>query len=218
MIKFLNRFFESTILFGFHEWNNIFVLSPLTRQIFRVETLFRLMNQFKRIFPILAVYVLFGSKAAFSQCEIQSKIATDGSLYYFVDEVNFYASKSKQLSGGVVTDKEYYYIHMLPNPFPPRPQGNKLKDSLEVTLANNKTYKLGFYYSAYENNDSTFELLYLINKADFNDFLEYDVLRIVINMGGEEGRRTYNLKLHRHALAEELKCLLEDGKKKEKKD
>jgi hypothetical protein len=52
--------------------------------------------------------------------------------------VNFYQTKAKSLKGGITTDKENYYLELQPVPFPEKPAGNKLKDNLEVTLADGK--------------------------------------------------------------------------------
>jgi hypothetical protein len=88
-----------------------------------------------------------------------------------------------------------------------------MKDSLNVKLANGKEYKLGFYYSDFEEKDSSFNIMYLIDKTLMSDFINNDVEQMKINMMGEEGTRIYNFKLHKNALKLELNCFLNEKEK-----
>lgn len=145
-----------------------------------------------------------------AQCDVKSKLGMDGTLYSFFEPVRFYWTKSANLSGGIVTDKEYYFLSLYPKPFPAKASGKKSKENLEVKLSNNKSYTLEYYYSNYQN-DSIFEIMYLIDKKILNDFVEFEVQQVKMNMGGSEGIRTYNLKLHNGALKEQLNCFLKKG-------
>ena len=83
-----------------------------------------------------AIGFLFVSIFAYAQCEIQHRIYPDGSMLYYIEPVNFYWTESKDLKGGVVTDKENYYLALQPSPFPEKSLGNKLKRKKISTGAN----------------------------------------------------------------------------------
>lgn len=175
-----------------------------------------------KIISVYGIVFLFIQLNVFSQCEIKSKIGTDGTLYYFMGPDNFYYTSKKQLSGGIITDKEYYYVSLFPKPIPSKKDAKKMKDSLIVRLSNDKEYKLGFYYSDFEEKDTLFNIMYLIDKELVNYFLTNEVDQMTINMMGEEGARTYNFKLHKGALKRELSCFIneqedENSKKNESK-
>lgn len=155
---------------------------------------------------MVTTVLLFVVNNVFSQCEIKSKMNNDGNLYYYMDPVVFYNTNAKKLSGSIFTDKEYYYINFLPFPIPSKEVGKKLKEDIEIKLSDGKKYKLEFYYSDYENNDSTFIMMYLIDKKDLEAFMKFEVESVKFNMGKEEGERIYNFKLHKKALREELNC------------
>jgi len=167
---------------------------------------------------ILFIALIITSFSAQGQCDFKSKIASDGNLYYYIRPENFYWTKTKSLSGGIVTDKEYYYLLMLPKPFPVKNEGRKLKEDLQVRLANDSLYNLEFYYVDYDRNDTVMEMMYLIDKKDLNDFVRLEITQVMINMGGEEQVRTYNLKLHKNALQDQLNCFLEEKKSTKKKE
>ena len=147
-----------------------------------------------------------------SQCDIKNRIGIDGTMYYYLDPVKFYQTDSKQLFGGVVTDKESYFLTLIPTPFPDKKLAEKLKDSLLVKLSNNKQYKLEHFYSRYNKEDSTFRMMFLIDKNSLTDFRNHDVEEVAINMGQEEGLRVYTFRLHKSAIRENLACFI---KKKE---
>jgi len=157
------------------------------------------------------------SIAAFSQCEILHRLYPDGSMLYYIDPVNFYWTSSKDLKGGVVTDKENYYIALQPTPFPDKPLGHKLKDDLEIKLSNDSAYRLKHFDTRYIERDTVMQLLYLIDKKALEDFYRFEALSVKINMGGTEGIRTYVFKLHKSAIREQLNCFLKENDKKKKK-
>jgi hypothetical protein len=157
------------------------------------------------------------SLISFSQCEIQNRVIPDGSMMYYIEPVNFYWTKAKSLSGGIVTDKESYFLELFPIPFPEKPKGNELKDNLELKLSDGKSYALEHYDNRYIRKDTVFKLVYLIGKKDLDLLLNFEVTEARINMKGEEGIRTYVFKLHKSALKEQLGCFLkeeEEGKEK----
>ena len=153
---------------------------------------------------------------SFSQCEILNRVSPDGSMTYYIEPVNFYWTKAKALSGGIVTDKESYFLELFPTPFPEKPAGNDLKDDLELKLSDGKTYTLEFFDTRYIRKDTVMKLVYLIGKKDLDPLLNFEVIEAKINMKGDEGFRTYAFKLHKSALKEQLDCFLkedEEGKK-----
>src|SRR5580765_2890539 len=141
-----------------------------------------------------------------AQCNIQSKLYADGTMYYFIEPFVFYQTNEQKLQGGVVTDKENYFIMLYPYPFPPRPDGLELKTNASITLSNQKTYTLSYYDSQYSPQDSVLKILFMIDKKNINDLSQFDVDHIVMNMG-KEGERTYSFRLHKDAIHEQLKCL-----------
>jgi len=154
---------------------------------------------------------------SFSQCEILNRVSPDGSMTYYIEPVNFYWTKAKALSGGIVTDKESYFLELHPLPFPDKSEGKKLKSDVTLKLSDGKTYWLKHYDTRYSENDSVMEMLYLIDKADMEMLLNNEVLEAKIDMMGDEGIRTYVFKLHKSALKEQLNCFLKEEEEKEKK-
>lgn len=160
----------------------------------------------------IVLYLLFllpfSGLQAQQSCDIKNKVNPDGTLFYFIEPVRFYWTQTKQLNGGVITDEENYFLLMEPRPFPPKPEGNKLKKDIAVRLSNGQSYNLEHYDSRYSENDSIFDMLFLINKSNLEDFGKYDVEQVTIEMGKEDAR-VYNFKLHKAAVREQLKCFME---------
>jgi hypothetical protein len=165
----------------------------------------------------LALALVASGLTSFSQCEIHNRIYADGMMLYYIEPVNFYWTKSKSLKGGIVTDKEDFYLELHPIPFPPKPEGRKLKDELEIKLSNDSVYHLEHFDTRYMDRDTVMQLLYLIEKDDLADFLNNQVVSVKINMKDSTGPRTYAFKLHKAALQEQLKCFLDQKKEKNKK-
>jgi len=165
---------------------------------------------------ILLLGILFISGSAFSQCEIQNRNYPDGSMMYYIEPVNFYWTESKDLKGGVTTDKENYYLALQPSPFPEKQLGNKLKGDCEMKLSNDSTYQLEHFDTRYMDHDSVMQVLYLIDKKQLEDFLNFEAISVKINMGETEGVRTYVFKLHKSAIQEQLACFLKDKEKNKK--
>jgi len=166
---------------------------------------------------ILFLGFLSISISAFPQCEIQNRIYPDGSMFYYIEPVNFYWTESKDLKGGVVTDKENYYLALQPSPFSEKPAGNKLKDDLELKLSNDRVYILKHFDTRYMEHDSVMQLLYFIDPPYVDDLLNFEAISVKINMEGTEGARTYVFKLHKAAIREQLACFLKEEENKKKK-
>jgi hypothetical protein len=166
---------------------------------------------------VSSLVFLFLSFLVFPQCQILNRVAPDGSMQFYMEPVNFYWTKAKSLQGCIVTDKENYFLEMHPLPFPEKPGGNKLKNDLILKLSDGNTYELDHYDTRYTQNDTVMELLYLIDKADMDSLLNFEVIEAKVDMMGEEGIRTYVFKLHKSALKEQLACFLAEEYQKKKK-
>ena len=165
--------------------------------------------------------VLFGSfflySSAFSQCEIKNRIYPDGSMYYYIEPVNFYWTESKDLKGGIMTDKENYFLALQPKPYPEKSLGKKLKSDLVLKLSDEKEYQFEHFDTRYLEGDSIMEMLFLINTDGMKPLQEFEVIYAKVDMMGDEGVRTYTFKLHKAALKEQLDCLLKEEEDKKEK-
>lgn len=166
---------------------------------------------------VFALGFLMVTISVFAQCDIQNRIYPDGSMLYYMEAVNFYWTQSKDLKGGVVTDKENYYLALQPSPFPEKPQGHKLKDDLELKLANDSVYHFKHFDTRYMEDDSVMQMLYYIDPIYVKDLLNFEAISVKINMEGEEGLRSYVFKLHKMAIQEQLSCFLKEEENKKKK-
>jgi len=157
------------------------------------------------------------SLSASSQCEIKHRIYPDGSMLYYIEPVNFYWTEAKDLKGGIVTDKENYFLELLPNPYPEKSVGKKLKSDLTLKLSDGNEYPFKHFDTRYLEGDSIMELLFFIAKDKMQLLQDFEVIQAKIDMMGEEGIRTYTFKLHKAALKEQLDCFLKkEDEKKEK--
>jgi len=152
----------------------------------------------------------------FSQCEIKYRVYRDGMMQYYMEPVNFYWTQQKSLKGGIVTDKENYFLALMPLPFPPKPAGQKLKKDLKMTLSDGKSYSLEHFDTRYIDKDTVMQMLFLIKKDDVNFLLNHQVVSVSLDMMGTEGIRTYTFKLHKSALKEQLDCFLTNKEEKNK--
>lgn len=168
------------------------------------------MNKVK--FLVLFFYFVFNAKAD-AQCDVKNRVMADGSMMYYFEPTAFYTTKSKSLKINIVTDKEHYFVALQPTPFPEKKIGKKIKDDLIIHLADQKTYKLTHYDTQYRHNDSIMQVLYLIDSKDIDAFSNYEAVTAEINMQGTEFVRSYNFKLHKNAIREQLKCFLKEEEK-----
>jgi hypothetical protein len=166
---------------------------------------------------VLVLGFIMGTIAAFPQCQILHRVYPDGSMQYYMEPVNFYWTNAKSLKGGIVTDRENYFLELQPVPFPDKPEGNKLKKELTLKLSDGNAYVLKHYDTRYVENDTVMEMLYLINKEDRDKMLNYEVTEVTMDMMGDEGIRTYLFKLHKSALKEQLACFQREEEDRKKK-
>jgi hypothetical protein len=164
----------------------------------------------------LALVLLSVSINSFPQCRILNRVSPDGSMQYYMEPVNFYRTSIKALKGCIVTDGENYFLELLPFPFPEKPEGKKLKNELLLKLSNGLVYQLEHYDTRYVEKDTVMEMLYLINKKNINDIMNFEVTEANIDMKGNEGIRSYVFKLHKSALIEQLTCFFKEKEKKKK--
>lgn len=167
----------------------------------------------KIIFTIVFLILVFSAKVA-GQCDVKNRMLADGTMLYYFDPAVFYFTKSKSLKINIVTDKEHYFIALQPTPFPPKKEGKKIKEDLIIHLADKKKYKATHYDTQYRQNDSVMQVLYLIDDKDIESFAKLEATVAEINMEGTEFIRSYNFKLHKDAIMEQLNCFL---KKEEEK-
>jgi len=167
----------------------------------------------KKISFIIGLLVLLSRSSIMAQCDVKNKVLADGTMMYYFEPANFYVTKSKSLKINIVTDKEHYFVALQPSPFPVKSEGKKIKDDLIIHLSDNKQYKLAHYDTQYRNNDSIMQVLYLIDDKDIEAFSNFEAIVAEINMKGTEFVRSYNFKLHKDAIKEQLNCFLKKDEK-----
>ena len=159
---------------------------------------------------LVVIGFLSYSAAVFPQCEIKNRIYPDGSMLYYIEPVNFYWTEAKDLKGGIVTDKENFFLALQPNPYPDKSAGKKLKSDLVLKLSDGNEYQFEHYDTRYLEDDSIMEMLFLIHKDQMEPLQNFEVIQAKIDMMGDEGIRTYAFKLHKAALKEQLDCFLKE--------
>jgi len=164
-------------------------------------------------FTIVFLVLLISTKGV-GQCEVKNRVLADGTMLYYFEPAVFYFTKSKSLKINIVTDKEHYFIALQPTPFPPKKEGKKIKEDLIIHLADKNKYKVTHFDTQYRQNDSVMQVLYLIDDNDIEAFSKLEAIIAEINMEGREFVRSYNFKLHKDAIIEQLNCFL---KKEEEK-
>jgi hypothetical protein len=164
----------------------------------------------------LTLWCLAYSMLIFSQCEIKYRVFPDGMMQYYMEPVNFYWTEAKSLRGCISTDKENYFLALMPLPFPPKPAGHKLNKDLRMILSDGNSYILEHFDTRYFGKDTIMQMLFLIKKADLDNLLAQQVVSVTLDMMGTEGLRTYTFKLHRSALKEQLDCFIKKKDKKQK--
>jgi len=167
----------------------------------------------KKINLAIVFLVLLISSKMIAQCEVKNKVLADGTMIYYFEPAVFYFTKSKSLKINIVTDKEHYFIALQPTPFPPKKDGKKIKEDLIIHLADQKQYKVTHFDTQYRQNDSVMQVLYLIDDNDIESFSKLEAVLAEINMEGTEFVRSYNFKLHKDAIIEQLNCFLKEEDK-----
>lgn len=167
----------------------------------------------KKINLVIVFLVLLISSKMIAQCEVKNKVLADGTMIYYFEPAVFYFTKSKSLKINIVTDKEHYFIALQPTPFPPKKDGKKIKEDLIIHLADQKQYKVTHFDTQYRQNDSVMQVLYLIDDNDIEAFSKLEAILAEINMEGTEFVRSYNFKLHKDAIIEQLNCFLKEEDK-----
>lgn len=167
----------------------------------------------KKINLVKVFLVLLISSKMIAQCEVKNKVLADGTMIYYFEPAVFYFTKSKSLKINIVTDKEHYFIALQPTPFPPKKDGKKIKEDLIIHLADQKQYKVTHFDTQYRENDSVMQVLYLIDDNDIEAFSKLEAVLAEINMEGTEFVRSYNFKLHKDAIIEQLNCFLKEEDK-----
>jgi hypothetical protein len=165
----------------------------------------------KKLFCISVILFSF-QQVLIAQCKTTTIRFPDGTMYYETESALLYQTSQKKLLEKLTTDKENYFLTLLPTPFLPKPDGMKVKADLQVVLSNGKTYTLSHFDSRYDKDDTEFELLFLIDKEQLVDFQKLQIVKILLD-NTKKGAIWYNLKLHKDALNVQLACFL---KKKEK--
>jgi hypothetical protein len=160
---------------------------------------------------------LSASISVFAQCDVLNRVSPDGSMQYYMKPVNFYWTKAMSLQGCIVTDKENYFLELLPLPFPEKPEGRKLKNNLKITLSDGNSYELDHYDTRYIQDDTVLQMLFLIGKKDLDNLVNFEVADVKIDMSDSTGIRSYVFQLHKSALKEQLGCFLKDDEEKKKK-
>jgi hypothetical protein len=161
----------------------------------------------------LLIISMFMTQFALGQCEITGELDANGIIYYKAEPVKVFWTTAKSLYCGAFTDDESYYLQFFPEPFPGKSKKSRaLKDPATVTLANNEVYQLQFFDSRYLSDDSVFVMQFLIPDKVEQYFLDHEMTIVSLNLGDETGFREYRLKLHKNAIREQLKCLVERKK------
>jgi len=168
----------------------------------------------KKINFVIVFLILLFSVKGMGQCDVKNKVLADGTMLYYFEPAVFYFTKSKSLKINIVTDKEHYFIALQPTPFPPKKEGKKIKEDLIIHLADQKKYNVTHYDTQYRQNDSVMQVLYLIDDKDIEAFSKLEAIIAEINMEGTEFVRSYNFKLHKDAIIEQLNCFLKREEEK----
>lgn len=144
-----------------------------------------------------------------SQCDIKNRVNADQTMYYYLEPEVFYHTNQNTLRGSITTDKDNYFLQLMPAPFPAKGADVKLTKHVEVKLSGSELLILENYDVRYRKSDTTLALVYLIPKDKVSVFLEQDIEWVNVDMGEEKGPRHYIFVLHKAALREQLRCLLD---------
>ena len=152
---------------------------------------------------------------AHSQCKVNNRLFPEGSLYYFTEAVLIYKTPERELLGTVVTDRELFFLALLPKPFPEEKIGRKFKKDLAIKFEDKVSMTLEHFDSRYLQGDTAFVIMYQIPKDSLGRFTEYDISSLSSELYDGTGIKNYNLVLHKNAIMDQLKCLMKKTAKKE---
>ncbi len=160
-------------------------------------------------FLICAVYISLSlSLHSFCQaqegCKITKYISPDGSLYFVVPHDTIYYTKESRLKAGLITDKENYFLSLVPFPRPGSIGHRKEYADLNVTLANKAELKMKFFDVRF-TKDSTYTISYLIDKKLLDTLTHNEIESIYLKSPFKD--KQYRLILHRDLIREHLACL-----------
>jgi len=167
--------------------------------------------RYKFILSVAMAFFLIGSSFSQSKdCDIKNLLHADGTMYYYLTMDTFYFAKTKSLMGGMITDKENFFLTLQPKPAPAKIQ--KLKDykPLTVRLANDTTYTLDFFDARFVN-DSVYVVMYMLDLKKQRAFLTQEVESLT--MDTPLGSETFDFILHKGAMIHQLDCLSAAKKK-----
>ncbi|HQQ95147.1 MAG TPA: hypothetical protein PLQ93_11375 [Bacteroidia bacterium] len=155
------------------------------------------------------IYLLFLVPGTIqAQCEIINRIFPDQTMYYYIEPELFFQNSKSKLRGNIITDKNNYFLQLLPEPFPPKEEKIKLSKKLKVKLAQDSLIELEFFDQRYRRTDSSLALMYLIPNKLLAAFSEKEIEWVDLDMNEEKGPRHYQFVLHKAALREQLNCLM----------
>jgi len=139
-----------------------------------------------------------------SQCEIQNGLRPDGTMYYHAPLTLLYQTSDIELHGNLVTDKENYFLRLIPKEAQPIRQKDIAKKDLQIKLRNDSSYTLKYFDSWFGRKDSLFNVLYLFKKDQLNSFLNNSVQSLEIVVGKTEHILIF--KLHPDMIKEQFAC------------
>lgn len=170
------------------------------------------MNQ--SVFKILLLFIVSMSplflRAQDNDCVVKNLVHADGTMYYYIEPDTLYFTNAKQLKGGIITDKENYFITLYPFPVPTAVGSLKKYEPLELTLKNKQIESLEFYDARFMN-DSTFVLWYLLDVKKNKLLFENEVEQVKIT--SPDSTLVYKLKLHKDGFLRHFNCLKANIKK-----
>lgn len=155
-------------------------------------------------FVISFISCLFHGK---SQCEVKNKLWPDQTMYYYMEPSLFYYTHQKSLKGNITTDKNNYFLRLFPKPFPAESDKKKLDGDLAVKLDYDTTVIFKYFDYQYREKDTSLAMMYLIPDDVITILAEHEIKSILIELGDEQGSRSYDFVLHKAALKEQLNCL-----------
>jgi len=139
-----------------------------------------------------------------NNCNIKNYLSPDGTMYYYVPVDTFYYTETKQLLGGMVTDKEHYFLTLQPLPKPAAIGSRKKYKPLTVTLENDSTFTLDFFDARFVN-DTIYNVVYLFDSDKHRAFITNNVKEIKMQTPYID--ESFVLKLHKDAIIQHINCL-----------